>query len=1016
MPARRHFSLQHISHSFSQQKIISLNKHNFFALKNRDTYFFTDTSFDLLMQKRIRKVLVLCSNYDFFTLEEDGRIDEQIFNEYVSLNLRYPPIFQHADSSTKALSILENEEIDLIIPMLSMTDLDTFVFAKTLKQKYPNKPIVVLTHFSREVSLRLEKVDLSDIDHVFCWLGNTEIFLAIIKLIEDKMNAENDVLNIGVQTILLIEDSVRYISSYLPNLYRIILEQSKEFMSEALNEHQQMLRRRGRPKILLAKNYLEATQLYKKYNGNILGIISDVSYKYKPNRRDTKTKAGLRLCQLVKNDDPNVPFLLQSSDSENEKLALDLNAGFINKYSDNLLIDLKDYILKNFGFGPFFFIDPQTNEKSYYANNLKEFQETLLNLPDETLEYHTRKDDISKWLNARALFPIAKRFKATQFDDFSSVAELRKYIYDAIASFRVSKARGIIAEFDRKRFDAYLFFSRIGNGNLGGKARGLAFMNSIIKREKLFDKYPGVIISIPATIVLTTDIFEEFMLLNDLHCIAQSNISDDDLLHHFIKAELPSSLHEDLITIASLSKTPLAVRSSSKLEDSFYQPFAGIYSTYMIPNTKDIGKMVEMLEEAIKSVYASVYFQTSKSYMIATSNLIDEEKMGVIIQAVCGSQTENGFHPTISGVARSMNYYPIEPEKASEGVVEVAYGLGKLIVEGNTAIRFSPAHPKRIIQLTNPESAIKNTQKYFYTLDMSPDSYSTSVIDSINLKKLRIAKAEKDPGFLSISSTYDFENHVIRDGHLYDGKKIITFSNMLNHQSFPLAEILTDLLTVSKKAMSNEVEIEFAINLNTPAGEPAIFNYLQVRPIVSSDKLSNGISVDSDIDGSLLYSEKAMGNGVINDVCDIIYIKTENFDPAKNRAIALELEKINDVFRANNKNYILIGPGRWGSSDPWLGIPVKWPQISSARLIIEAGLENYRVDPSQGTHFFHNLTSFGVGYFTINPYINDGHCNFDYLDSLTAINETSLLRHVKTNKKLTISIDGRTNKGIILLN
>ena len=458
--------------------------------------------------------------------------------------------------------------------MLSMIDVDTFVFAKMLKEKYPKIPIVVLTHFSREVSFRLEKVDLTSIDHVFCWLGNTDIFLAIIKLIEDKMNAHNDILDIGVQAILLIEDSVRYISSYLPNLYRIILEQSKEFMREALNEHQQMLRRRGRPKILMAKNYDEAIDLYKKYKGNILGIISDVSYKYKPNRRDTKTKAGLKLCQVVKKDDPNIPFLLQSSDSKNEALSLKLGAGFINKYDDNLLIELKEYILNNFGFGPFFFINPKTGNKAYYANNLKEFQETILSISDDTLEYHTRKDDFSKWLNARALYPIAKKFKASQFEDFASTDTLRKYIYEAVSSFRVSKARGIIAEFNRSRFDAYLFFSRIGNGNLGGKGRGLAFMNSIIKKEELFSKYPDVLITIPSTVVLTTDVFEEFMDLNDLHNIALSQTDDNDILDYFIKAKLPVNIREDLITIASLTNSPLAVRSSSKLEDSFYQPFA----------------------------------------------------------------------------------------------------------------------------------------------------------------------------------------------------------------------------------------------------------------------------------------------------------------------------------------------------------------------------------------------------------------------------------------------------------
>ncbi len=984
-----------------------------FELSNRDAYYFSDTSFALLMQKRIQKVLVLCSNYDFFTLEEDGRIDEQIFNEYVSLNLRYPPVFLHADSSIKALKILQREEIDLIIPMLSMVDTDTFVFAKKLKELYPEKPIVVLTHFSREVSLRLQKVDLSSIDHVFCWLGNTDIFLAIIKLIEDKMNANNDILEVGVQAVLLVEDSVRYISSYLPSLYHIILEQSKEFMLEALNEHQQMLRRRGRPKILLARNYDEAFGLYQKFKGNILGIISDVSYKYTPNRRDTKQKAGLKLCAVVKADDSNMPFLLQSSDNQNQELAEKLQAGFINKYSDNLLNELKEYIINNFGFGPFLFTDPLTGEKTHQARDLKEFQETILSVPDHIIEYHSRRDDFSKWLNARALYPIARKFKEAQFDEFASAESLRKYIYTTISSFRVSKARGIIAEFDRSKFDAYLFFSRIGNGNLGGKARGLAFMNSVIKNEKIFSKYPDVIITIPSTVVLTTDIFEEFMGQNNLQNIAQSNASDEEILENFIQASLPEKIHEDLITIASLTNTPLAIRSSSKLEDSFYQPFAGIYSTYMIPYIPDIKQMVDMIEKAIKSVYASVYFRTSKSYMSATSNLIDEEKMGVIIQSVCGNNYGGRYYPTISGVARSLNYYPIPPEKAEDGVVDVAFGLGKHIVEGNTSLRFSPAHPRRIIQLSNPDYAIKNTQKYFCSLDMDPASFVTSVVDNVNIQKLPIREAEKDSSLAHVVSTYDFENNSIRDGMHADGKKIITFSNILNHNSFPLAEIITDLLKISKEAMSNDVEIEFAINLDTPPGEPKIFNYLQVRPIVSSESEFSSASVEADMKDSLLYSEKAMGNGIIKDITDIVYVKTEKFNPAHNKLIAAELDTLNQLFREADQNYVLIGPGRWGSSDPWLGIPVKWAQISSARIIVESGLEHFRVDPSQGTHFFHNLTSFGVGYFTINPYLGDGHCNFEYLNKLPPVFETDFIRQVRLPNGFEIRIDGKTNKGII---
>ncbi len=976
--------------------------------------YFSETSFSHLMQKRIRKVLVLCSNYDFFTLEEDGRIDEQIFNEYVSLNLRYPPVFIHADSSEKAISVLESEQIDLIIPMLSIKDVDTFKFAKMLKERYPEKPIVVLTHFSREVSMRLEKADLTGIDHVFCWLGNTDIFLAIIKLIEDKMNADNDILQIGVQAILLVEDSVRYISSYLPNLYRIILEQSKEFILEALNEHQKMLHRRGRPKILVANNYNEAIYLYKKYKKNILGIISDVSYKYRSNRRDTKAKAGLKFASVVKKDDPNIPFLLQSSDWDNKPLAKNLGAGFLNKYSEKLLNQLKSYILNNFGFGPFFFIDPKTGKQAYYAVDLKALQETILSIPDDILEYHTQKDDFSKWLNARALFSIAKKFKEISYNDFPSPDAVRKFIYEAISSFRVSKARGIIAEFDKNRFDAYLFFSRIGNGNLGGKARGLAFMNSVIKKEKLFSKYPNVIISIPSTIVLTTDIFEEFMEINSLHNIALSQISDEELLAHFVSASLPGRVREDLTTIVGLSNTPIAVRSSSKLEDSYYQPFAGIYSTYMVPHAQDADLMIAMLEQAIKCVYASVYYQTSKSYMSATSNLIDEEKMGIILQSVCGNNYNGQYYPTFSGVARSLNYYPIAPEKAEEGVVDIAYGLGKLIVDGGTSLRFSPKHPKRIIQLSSPESSLKNTQKYFYALDMKPESFSPSVSESVNLLKLRIKQAESNPAFRHVCSTYNYENNTVCDGDYYSGKKIVTFSNILNHKTFPLADIISDLLEISREAMNNHVEIEFAANLDTPPGTPMILNYLQVRPIVSTDRLMQTTIARDETEGALLYTQKAMGNGVINEINDIIYIKTENFDPAKNKEIVLELEKLNDKFRNENRNYILIGPGRWGSSDPWLGIPVRWPQISSARIIVESGLENYRVDPSQGTHFFHNLTSFGVGYFTINPHIKDGHCDFNFLDNHPAEYESNLVRHVHFKNEALIKIDGKNNNGIIL--
>jgi hypothetical protein len=982
---------------------------------NNQSYYYGETAFTNLMHTRIRKVLVICSQYDFFMLEEDGRIEEQVFNEYVSLNITNPPIFIHADSAKKAFEILSVEKIDLIIEMLSIGDEDPFLLARKIKNSFSEISIVVLTPFSREVSLRLVKEDLSAIDHVFCWLGNAHLLLAIIKLIEDSMNAEKDILSTGVQAILLVEDSVRYNSIYLPALYRIILEQSKEFAREALNEHQQMLRRRGRPKILLAHNLNEAATLYNKFKGHILGIISDVSYKESPTSRDTKTKAGIEFCRMVKEEDPNLPVLLQSSDLSNREEANTLGASFLAKKSKNLDKELREIILQNFGFGEFVFRDPQTQEPYCIIKDLKSLQEIILKIPDNILEYHTRHDDLSKWLNARALFPIAKRFKKWNFDDFRSPSDVKNFIYQAISSFRISKSRGIIAEFDPVRFDDYLFFSRVGDGSLGGKARGLAFMDMILKESRLNEKYPDINICVPPSVVICTDIFEQFMQSNRLFELASSQWSDEDILSRFIKAELDPKTRSCIQTIARIARNPVAVRSSSKLEDSFYQPFAGVYNTYMIPPHPYPAKMAEMIELAIKSVYASVMFRSSKLYLAATSNLIDEEEMGIIIQPVCGNNYNGLFYPSLSGVARSLNYYPIGPEKLIDGIVNLAYGLGKYIAEGGTTLRFSPKYPHKIIQLSNPQMALTDTQKHFYALEMDVDKFHSSIDDKVNLRQISLRDADTNKSFRSAVSTYDLNNQTIRDGMNGEGKPVITFANILNHDSFPLAGILDDLLEISASALNNPVEIEFAANLDPQNSELALFNFLQVRPIVAN---VNNIEVDLDNlskDEVLIYSERAMGNGSIENIKDIIYIKTEKFSPSNNRLIANEIEHINKKLSIENRNYILMGPGRWGSADPCLGIPVKWAQISNARLIVESGLENYRIDPSQGTHFFHNLTSFSVGYFTINTHLNDGFIHMEYLNSLSADSEMDYIRHIKLDKSLSVLIDGKTAKGVVII-
>lgn len=973
---------------------------------------FNDTSFNLLMQRRIHKVLLVSSNYDSFMLEEDGRIDEQIFNEYVALNLRYPPIFVMANSSEMAYEILQNDNIDLVISMLRIGDTDTFSFAKQLKTLYPKIPIVVLTHFSREITMRLEKEDLSAIDYVFCWLGNADILLAIIKLIEDRMNVQYDVEVVGVQTILLVEDSIRYISTYLPNIYKIIFKQSKEYMREALNEHQKMLRMRGRPKILLATNYEQAIALYEKYKYNMLGIISDITYP----RDGVKDKlAGIKLCKKVKEDDEFMPLLLQSSDMNNKKYADELKVGFIHKYSKTLSIEVRNYIIKQFAFGEFIFRDPATLKEIGRASDLQSLQHMILTIPDKSLEYHASRNDLSKWLNARAIFPIAQLFKYLTLSDFNDLTEVRNYIYRAISSYRMSKGRGVIAKFDKNSFDEYLVFSRIGDGSIGGKARGLAFINSIIKKNNIFNKFPGVIITIPRTVVLSTDIFDDFMEENDLYKIGMSDKSDEEIVDYFINAKLPSRVYQDLYAFISVIKNPIAIRSSSKLEDSHYQPFAGIYSTYMIPKTSNSTLMIKMLSDAIKCVYASVYFKASKAYMAATSNVIDEEKMGIVLQEVCGKQYGNKFYPTISGVARSINFYPIDPEKSEDGIANIAYGLGKQIVDGGISLRFSPKHPKKILQLSSPEMALKDTQKYFYALDMCPTKFSPSADDGINLLKNDVKEAEKDSSFRFAASTYDFQNNVLRDGTLYDGKRVITFANILKYDAFPLAEILQTLLEVGQKEMNNPIEIEFAIDLNVDRKkEPFVFNFLQIRPIVDNDQSANFDMEDIPKEKTIIYCESALGNGKIDDIYDFVYIKPDAFNSLDSKKIAMEMNAINEKFIKERKNYVLVGPGRWGSSDPSLGVPVKWAHISQARVIVESGLENFRIDPSQGTHFFQNLTSFRVGYFTINPYINDGYYDLEYLREFDAHFENQYIRHIRFDKPIQVQIDGKNNKGVIL--
>jgi len=973
--------------------------------------YFRDTTFANLMTRRIFNVLLIANPYDAFMLEDDGRIDEKIFNEYAALSLRYPPRFTQVSTEEEAWEELENMQYDLVICMPSTDSSDFFATGRMIKEKYPHIPIVILTPFSHGVRSRVSNEDLSAFEYVFCWLGNTDLLVSIIKLVEDKMNLEHDVAEVGVQMILLVEDSIRFYSSVLPSLYKFILRQSQDFATEALNGHQKTLRMRGRPKIVLAKNYEEAIDLYTKFQNNVLGVITDVRF---PREGKKDALAGIKLCAEIRKKDPFVPLIIQSSEVENQAYAVRYSASFVDKNSKKIDVDLQQIVSTDFGFGDFIFRNPETNEEIAKVRNLKELQNIIFAVPSESLLYHISRNHISRWLYSRAMFPVAEFLRQITFDKVVDIDVYRKIIFESIVKYRKMKNQGVVAVFKRDRFDRYSNFARIGDGSLGGKGRGLAFIDNMVKRHLEFEEFENARVAIPKTVVLCTDIFDEFMESNNLYQVALSDLDDDTILKYFLRAKLPERLIEDFFTFFDVVKSPIAIRSSSLLEDSHYQPFAGIYSTYMIPYLDDKYEMLRMLSDAIKGVYASVYYSDSKSYMQATSNIIDQEKMAVILQEVVGNQYGDRYYPSMSGVARSLNYYPIGDEKPEEGTVNLALGLGKYIVDGGMTLRFSPYHPNHVLQTSEVDIALKETQTRFYALDLKNVGQDFSIDDGFNLLKLPVKEAEKDGSLKYIASTFDPYDQIIRDGLYPGGRKLITFANILQHDVFPLCSILKLAMKYGEKDMRRPVEIEFAATLSTEADRCGTVYLLQIRPIVDSKEMVEEDLSQIKTEETLLASNHALGHGIINDVYDVIYVKTEQYSASHNQEIAYEIEKLNKQFLEKKQNYVLVGPGRWGSNDNWLGIPVKWPHISAAKVIVEAGLTNYRVDPSQGTHFFQNLTSFGVGYFTINSYMNDGIYDQTFLNDKNAVAETKYIRHIHFDKPLIIKIDGKKNIGVVM--
>ena len=971
------------------------------------------------MSRRIRWILLVCNNYDTFSLEEDGRIEPKISREYLELNLSNQPSFVRAESTLEALALAEKgERFDLIITMYNVGELNVFDFSRKMKAIDPNTPIVLLCSYSKEIYRQISEADSSALDYVFCWNNSTDLIIAIVKLLEDRLNAPHDVLQVGVQAILLVEDSVRYYSTYLPMLYKIILQQNSASACEALNEQQQALRKRSRPKILLATNYEDAVSLYNQYKNNLLGVISDIGFvlhKGDPMSSE-KLDAGVDLVKLIRADNPKMPILMQSSQESMREVARELGVGFVIKQSKILTQAISDYISSEFGFGDFVLHNRTTGEEIARASDLLGLERIIKTIGDDELRNLAKTNYMSKWLKARGLFSLSKAFAAMDVDKDDSIEVHRKNLIRVVKDYRINQGLGVVASFDPDSFNDAIWFSRLGGGSMGGKARGLAFMYQILQRYNLYDRWDDVRVMVPRTMVITTEYFDRFIQDNGLKYVIDADIADTEILSEFVSSRLPQDLIDALDVFLRYSHKPLAIRSSSVLEDSYYQPFAGVYSTYMIPHTANRDQQIRLLSKAIKSVYASVYYASSRSYITATGNVISEEKMGIIIQEICGSEDRGYFFPTLSGVARSLNFYPIGHEQAEDGIVKVAMGLGKAVVDGDQVLRFCPKYPKHVLQTSTPELTMTDTQQFIYALDLHPDKFKTSTDDAVNLERIPVNQLTEFRNLRHVASTFDFQNGRIVDSTFPEGPKYITFAQILRYKTFPLVEIVQELMDIATKEIKCYVEIEFAANLDKDHNK--IFNVLQIRPI-SVDSRNSVVNWNQvDCTGAFLTSASALGTGWIENVSDIVYLRPEKFDSLKTREIAKQITALNARLRKEGRQYVLIGFGRWGSSIPSLGVPVYWSDISEARVLVEACLEDYRIDPSQGTHFFQNLTSFNAGYINVDPYGRPGedHLDFAVLDALPALEETDYYRHIRLEKPMQICIDGKGGKAMLKIN
>jgi CheY-like chemotaxis protein len=969
--------------------------------------------FQKLMHFKIREILLVSSMYDYYLFEEDGRLYELIRSEYQNLNLSQAPEITHVTTGTEALELLKDEhEFDLIINTLHIEDMHSVKFAQEVRNIGVTIPIILLAYDNKERKELTTRYDTSIFEKIFIWSGDYHLLIGIIKYVEDKMNAEKDVLDAGVQVIIVVEDNIKFYSSYLPLIYTEIFKQSQRLILEGVNITHKFLRMRARPKILLCTNYEEAWEVYTKYEEFVLGAILDNNFR-KSGERDPE--AGLKLAKEIKASQTDIPILIQTSDKDLEEKAKEAGAGFLYKNSPRLLHELRQFMMRNFGFGDFVFQTPDGKEVSR-ASSLRELAEGIRKIPDESLRYHSERNHFSKWLKARTEFWLAHKLRPKKISDYESINDLRKELITSISSYLEERLRGVIADFSKYSFDPKNSFARIGGGSLGGKARGLGFINTLITNYNIKDLFEGIEISVPSAVVIGTEVFDKFVQQNNLEAYSLNETDDVKINQKFIDAaSFPLDIKAKLREFLEVTKVPIAVRSSSLLEDSQFQPFAGVYETYMLPNShSDIEVRLDQLLQSIKSVYASTYHQSAKDYMKATAYRLEEEKMAVIVQRLVGADHNGRFYPDFAGVAKSFNFYPVPPQKSDDGIALVALGLGKTVVEGGNTVRFCPRFPQHLMQFFSTKETVRNAQQDFYALDLKGelDHHPESTKDPFVIK-YELIKSEEDGTLFTVGSTYSPENEAVYDGISREGIRVVTFAPVLKHKIFPLPEILNLLLGLGTWGMGTPVEIEFAVNLKVPEGSKKEFAMLQMRPLVISREIDELI-VDNLNDNDLICkSDQVLGNGTTNEIYDVVFVDINKFDRAKSKEVTYEISKINLKLLEQKKPYILIGVGRWGSLDPWLGIPVTWDQISGAAAIVESGFKSFNVEPSQGSHFFQNITSFRVGYFTVNSNSSIGFIDWDWLLEQQASEEFTFTKHITFPSSISVKINGHKNIGII---